>query len=289
MLLDVLKQRWAGALGGAPAPGSPLERDLHASPNFASARLPDPFSQSWAFSQTLGLVATNHEAILRESLLNYASSQTFTLPVTVVTTLARVILETLSVQAWLIEPTVDSRGRLARWMALEFRSERAAWTTLHPGVAHMNNPIMQQLVGDADALGIHRDPKTSPEWIGVNPPRSTTLAGKLLQRYSAYANTGLIGDETTGERFYRLFSGEMHGTVGNVLQLLLATGTISKGGHPVHAYGLTHGALWRAVSIVLMSTFTARCVYADWLGFPVDAETRRLHTHHVGVAIQKLA
>jgi hypothetical protein len=287
-MLDVLKQLWAGALGGGPAPGSPLENDLHESSSFASERLPHPFAQSRAFSQTLGLVATNHEAILRESLLNFANAQTATLPVTVVTTLSRVILETLSVQAWLIDPTVECRRRFSRWMALECQSERAAWSTLHPGLAHMANPIMRQLVSDADRLGIDRHPGPSPQWIGVNPPKSTTLAGALLQKYPTYANTGVPGVHTIGERFYRLFSGEMHGGVGSVLQLLLATGTTTERGHPVYVYGLSHGALWRAASIVFMSTFAARCIYAEWLGVPVGAETKRIHTHHVTVAIQKL-
>lgn len=92
------------------------------------------------------------------------------------TTFARVILETLSVQAWLIDPTIDARGRFERWMSLEFQSECAAWRIVHPGIGCMENPIAQQLVSDADTLGIDRDRRTSPRWIGVSPRRSTDLA-----------------------------------------------------------------------------------------------------------------
>jgi hypothetical protein len=285
MLLDAIMQRWAGALGGGPAPGSPLANDLLEAPKFATKRLSDPFSQSWAYSQTLGLVATNHEAVLRESLLNYANSQTQTKPVTVVTTLAREILETLSVQAWLIDPSIDARERFERWMSLEFQSECAAWRIVHPGIGCIKNPIVQQLVADADALGIDRDRSTSPRWIGVRPRKSTDLAEELLRKYPAYANTGGVG--SSGALFYRLFSGEIHATVGSVLTLLLPTGT-SDSGSQIHVYNLSHGALWRAASIVLMSTFAARCIYAEWLGRPMDPETRRIHLHHIDLAIRKL-
>ena len=78
LLLDAIKQRWAGALGGPPRPGSPLARDLAEASTYATKRLPDPVSPAWAFSQTLGLVATNHEMILRESLLNYANAPRWT-------------------------------------------------------------------------------------------------------------------------------------------------------------------------------------------------------------------
>jgi hypothetical protein len=286
MLLDAIMQRWAGALGGGPTPGSPLANDLLEAPRFATERLPDPFSQSWTFSQTLGQVATNHEAVLRESLLNYANSPTQTKPVTVVTTLARVILETLSVQAWLIDPSIDARVRFGRWMSLEFQSECAAWRIVHPGVGCMKDPIVQQLMADADALGIDRDRSTSPRWIGVSPRKSTDLAEELLRKYPTYANIESVG--SSGALFYRLFSGEIHGTVGSLLLLLLPTGTTDSGSQR-HVHDLSHGGLWRAASIVLMSTFVARCVYADWLGLPVDPETRRIHLHHIDLAIGKLA
>lgn len=287
-MLDVLKQAWAGALGGGPASASPLQQDLSNSSRFATERLPDPFAQAWAFSQTLGLVATNHEAILSGSLLDYANDQRATLPVTVVTTLSRVVLETLSLQAWLIDPTAERETRFARWLSLECQSERAAWHTLFPGRPHMANPVMCQIVSDADRLGVERDRSSSVKWIGVQGPTSTKLAGALLQKYALYAGTGGSLPEGTGERLYRLFSGEIHGTVSSILQLLLATGDTSERGNPVHVYGLSHGSLWRAASVVFMATFAARCVYADWLGRPVASETRRVHIHHVNTAIRKL-
>lgn len=289
LLLDAIMQRWAGALGGGPVAGSPLARDLAKASEYATKRLANPVSQAWTFSMTLGLVATNHEAILRESLLNYANApKTASLPVTVVTTMARVILETLALQAWLIDPMIDGRARFARWMSLEFHSEREAWKTLHPGTGHMSSPIIQQLIRDVDTLGIDRDPGASPSWIGSPHRRSTELAGELFRKYPTYAKTGTREMGSVGERFYRLFSGEIHGTVGSILLLLLPNGD-TVGESSVHRYTLSHGALWRATGIVLASTFVARCIYAEWLGIPVDPATRRLHIHHLDVAARKLA
>jgi hypothetical protein len=288
LLLDAIKQRWAGALGGPPTPGSPLARDLAEASRFATRRLPDPVSQAWTVSQTLGLVATNHEMILRESLLNYANAPVIeTLPITVVTTMARVVLEALSIQAWLIDPSSDGRERFARWMCLEFQSEREAWKTLHPGTGYMSSPIIQQLIADAEALGIDRGRGASPKWIGAPHPTSTDLTGDLLRKYPTYSTTGAREMGSIGERFYRLFSSEIHGTVGSVLLLLLPSSDAA-GESRVHVYNLSHGALWRAAAMVLMSTFVARCVYAEWLGFPIDPETRRVHQHHIELAGRKL-
>lgn len=290
LLLDAVKQRWAGALGGPPAVGSPLARDLAEASRFATTRLPDPVSQAWAFAQTLGLVATNHEMVLRESLLNYANGPKIEiLPVTVVTTMARVVLEALSLQAWLIDPSIDADARFARWMCLEFHSERQAWTSLRQPTGHMNNPIVQQLIADAKALGIEIDRRheDSPEWIGMSRPKSTDLAGDLLRKYPTYASAGVREMGSLGERFYRLFSSEIHGSVGSVL-LLLIPNSETVDDRRVHTYNLSHGALWRGAAMVLMSTFVARCIYAEWLGRPVDPETRRLHQHHIELASRKL-
>ncbi len=152
---------WSGRLDSNQRPPAPKAGALHLAEasTYATKRLPDLVSQAWAFSQTLGLVATNHEMILRESLLNYANAPAIdVLPISVVTTIARVVLETLSIKAWLIDPSSDGRARFARWMCLEFQSEREAWKTMHPGTGQMSNPILQQFIADAEALGMDRGP-----------------------------------------------------------------------------------------------------------------------------------
>ena len=287
-MLHVLMQCWASAIGGRPSPASPLASDLELSATYATARYPDPFSQSWAFAQTLGLVATNHEALLRESLLNYANGQTQTKPVTSVTTMTRVIMETLGTQAWLVDPSVDARERFCRWMFLDFESEVAAWRVVHPGRPRMENPMIRGLVENADRFGIPRDARMSPQWIGTEQPTATALAGRLLQVYADHAQTRASEIDGVGELFYRLFSGEIHGSVGSVLQLLLPTGNPSSTGRPVHVYDLSHGALWRSAAITFMATFAARANYASWLGRSIEPETRRIHLHHVQLAIRQL-
>ena len=289
LLLNAIMQLWVGVLGGPPTPGSPLGRDLAEASRFATKRLPDPVSQAWTFSQTLGSVATNHEMILRESLLNYANAPTIEiLPITAVTTMARVVLEALSIQAWLIDPSCDGRERFARWMSLEFHSEREAWKTMHhPRADFASNPIIQQLVADAKALGMGCGPGATPSWIGTPHRKSTDLAGDLLRKYPIYSTSGTREMGSLGERFYRVFSSEIHGTVGSVLLLLLPTSD-TMGGPRVHSYNLSHGTLWRGAALVLMSTFIARCVYAEWLGFTVDPETLRVHQHHIEAAGRKL-
>lgn len=111
------------------------------------------------------------------------------------------------------------------------------------------------------------------------------MANLLLQRYDHYA--GSLGDRTArvGEIFYRLFSGELNGSMGSDLALLLP------GEHPsgrlVRSYNLSQGTLWRSICALCMATFAARCTYAEWLGLPVDPEARRLHIHHVDLAAWK--
>ena len=73
-----------------------------------------------------------------------------------------------------------------------------------------------------------------------------------------------------------------------MLALLLPTEIVSASGVPVHTYDLSHTALWNAMCLVLVSTSAARTTYADWLGIPVDPEARRLHLHHVELAIRKV-
>ena len=289
LMLHALMQRWAGAIGGPPSPGSPLAGDLELSATYATDRCPDPFSQSWAFAQTLGLVATNHEALLRESLLKYANRQTQTKPVTSVTTMTRVIMETLGTQAWLIDPSVDAGERFCRWMFLDFESEVVAWKAVQPGRPRTDNPMIRKLVEDADRLGIPRDAQTTPRWIGTKQPTATELAGRLLQTYADHSQNGASEMGLVGELFYRLFSGEIHGTVGSVLQLLLPKEYPLPTERQVHVvYDLSHGALWRSAAIIFMATFAARANYASWLGRSIDPETRRIHLHHVGLAIRKL-
>lgn len=288
MLLHVLMQQWAGKLGSGPLSGSALDLDLASAQTFATARLSNQFSQSWTFAQTLGTVATNHEAILREALLRYANGETTTKPITVVTTVARVVLETLAVQAWLIDPDATSRERLSRWMALEYESELASWRIVQPGAPRLDNPVAAQLLEDARTLSLDVDERSTPNWIGVKVPTATELAGRLVGSYVAHARTGCSAPEAMGETFYRLFSGEIHGGVGSLLALLLPTGITSPTGLPVHAYDLSHGALWRSAALILMSTFAARCTYAAWLGLSIDGEVRRIHTHHVELSIRKL-
>jgi len=287
-MLHALMQAWAGKLGGPPREGSVLEIDFRASETFATERHPDPFSQSWAFAATLGSVATNHEAILRESLNAFANGQG-TKPVTVVTTFARVVLETLAVQAWLIDPSVSTTDRFARWTSLDFESERNSWRIARPGVPHMDNPVARELLSDAIRLGLNVDQGASPRWIGTNVPTSTQLSGLLIQRYAIHTGRSAAEIASVGETFYRLFSGEMHGSVGSVLALLLPTELASASGAPVHTYDLSHNALWNAICLVLVSTFAARATYAEWLGIPVDSEARRLHLHHVELAVRKIA
>jgi hypothetical protein len=286
-MLHALMQAWAGKLGGPPREGSVLEIDFRASESFATEGQPDPFAQSWAFAATLGSVATNHEAILRESLNDFANGQG-TKPVTVVTTIARVVLETLAVQAWLVDPLVSTTDRFARWISLEFESERNSWRIAFPDAPHMDNPIARKLLADANTLGLNVDQGRSPKWIGTNIPTSTQLSGLLIQRYSIHIGRSAAEIGSVGETFYRIFSGEIHGSVGSVLALLLPTEIVSASGVPVHTYDLSHAALWNAMCLVLVSTFAARTTYADWLGIPVDPEARRLHLHHVELAVRKV-
>lgn len=289
MMLHALMKAWAGELGGGPRERSTLEVDRRASASFVTDRMPDPFGQSWAFAQTLGNVATNHEAVLRESLLGFANGQT-SKPITVVTTMARVVLETLALQVWLIDPLVSTPDRFARWTALEYQSELASWRIVRPDASRLDNPVASQLLRDARALGLDVDGKSSPDWIGTQVPTSTALAGLLAQRYATHAGRGTTNIASVGETFYRLFSGEIHGSVGSVLSLLLpTTDTVGPSGRRVHAYDLSHGALWNAMGLVLISTFAARCTYAEWLGIPVDPEARRLHIHHVELAVRKVS
>lgn len=287
MMLDSLLQAWAGKLGGGPQEGSTLAIDRRASASFGTERLPDPFGQSWAFAQTLGNVATNHETVLRESLQGFANGQT-SKPITVVTTMARVVLESLALQAWLIDPSVSTRERFARWTALEYQSELKSWQIVSPNVPRLDNPIARQLFRDAQRFSLDVDKKPIPDWIGANVPASTKLAGLLAQRFATYADTGATEVGSVGETFYRLFSREIHGSVGSVLALLLPTNMVDPSGQPALTYDLSHGALWSAMGLVLISTFASSCTYAEWLGLPVDREAHRLHIHHVKLAIRKV-
>ncbi len=240
----------------------------------------------WAFAETLGLVATNHEAILSESLQGFANGQT-SKPVTVVTTMARAILESLAVQAWLIDPTIATKERYTRWIALKYQSERDSWRIAHPHSAHLNNPAARELLLDARTLDLAVDQRSAPTWIGTRIPSSTELAGRLTQWYAHYTGREAAGIDAIGETFYRLFSGEIHVRVGSVFALLLPTDTFDSSGHPMHTYDLSHKALWNTMSLVLISTFAARCTYVEWLGIPVDDDVRRLHIHHVELAVRK--
>ena len=286
-MLHSLMQAWAGKLGGGPQEGSPLEIDRRASASFGTERLPDPFGQSWAFAQTLGNVATNHETVLRESLQGFANGQT-SKPITVVTTMARVVLESLALQAWLIDPSVSTRERFARWTALEYQSELKSWQIVSPSAPKLDNPITRQLLHDAQTYGLDVDQKSTPNWIGTEVPTSTELAGLLTQRFATYTDTDATEVAPVGETFYRLFSREIHGRVGGVLTLLLPTDMVDPSGQPAFVYDLSHGALWSAMGLVLISTFAASCTYAEWLGLPVDREARLLHIQHVELAIRKV-
>jgi hypothetical protein len=283
MMLDALMQTWAGKLGGPPREGSVLETDLLASASFSTERLPDPFAQSWAFAQTLGNVATNHETVLRESLLGFANRQS-SKPVTVVTTLARVVLESLAVQAWLIDPSVSTMERFTRWTSLEYQSELASWRIAHPNTPQLDNPVVRKLRTSAQSFGL----EVGRGWIGMTVPTFTELSGRLTKLYANHVGRGSTGVDSVGETFYRLFSGEIHGNVGSVLALLLPTENLDFSGQPVHSYDLSHVALWNAMCLVLISTFAASCTYAEWLSFPVDDEARRLHVHHVELAVRKV-
>jgi hypothetical protein len=288
LMLDALRQAWAGKLGGGPQDGSTLEIDRRASATFATERLPDPFAQSWAFAQTLGSVATNHEAVLRESLLGFANGQT-SKPITVVTAMARVVLESLALQAWLIDPSVTTRERFVRWTSLEYQSEWASWRIVSPGAPRLDNPVARQLLQDAQTFSLDVDRRSAPDWIGTRVPTSTELAGLLAERFATHSGRDATKIASVGETFYRIFSGEIHGSVGSILGLLLPTDTLDTSGHAVHTYDLGHRALWNATGLVLISTFAARCTYAEWLGLSVDRETRRLHIHHVELALRKSA
>jgi hypothetical protein len=83
---------------------------------------------------------------------------------------------------------------------------------------------------------------------------------------------------------HHLLSGGVHADVANIMgSLLPIEAPISTSG-PVVSYGLGRTTLWRTMAVILMSTFTARCSYAAWLGRPVPAEARRLHLHHIELA-----
>lgn len=286
MMLYALIQAWAGKLGGGPRTGSTLESDIGASTSFRTERREDPFIHAWAFAETLGLVATNHETILSESFQGFANGLT-SKPVTVVTTMARVVLESLAVQAWLIDPSVATEERFARWIALEYQSQRESWRTAHPRSPHLRNPAASELLVDARTLNLAMDQSSTPAWIGTRIPTSTELAGRLTQWYAHHTGREAVGIDAMGETFYRLFSGEIHGSVGSIFALLLPTDTVDSSGNPMHTYDLSHDALWNAMSLILISTFAARCTYAEWLGIPVEDEVRRLHIHHVDLAVQK--
>lgn len=201
MMLDALKKAWAGRLGGGPQPHSPLDLDLRSSSAFATSKLSRPFTQSWAFAGALGNVATNHEHVLGDALLDWANGQSsdpvkqMAKPVSVVSTMTRVVFETLALQAWLIDPSMSTQERFTRWMALQYESELAAWRIIQPGGSRLDNPQARELVDDAQALGLDVDSNAQPRWIGTKPPTSTNMAELLLQRYGRYA--GSLGDTTT--------------------------------------------------------------------------------------------
>lgn len=300
MMLDVLRQLWAGALGAGPQPGSPLQHDLDHQDAFATSRLPAPISQAWAYAQTVGQAATDHQTILREALLRYASGNG-SRPVVSILTLARSALELLAFQRWVTDPSPaidtkerDTKERVARWYSLEASGARDQWNAKHIGRPPRppgDDPQLQALAHDADCVGItvKRDGQGRPSGVGPGVPTTTSLATELLDRYRQLAS-GVLADPSNlvGEHVYRLFSGGPHGKSAHILGTLLPTGQAAPDGTPVHTYQLSPLHFWLAAAAVFMASYAAASDYAGWLGIEVPEETQRVHVHHVEVAMDKI-
>ena len=275
MMMDTFMQVWAGKLGAGPQSGSPLEKDLAEETNYATERLTIPMQQAWTFAQTVGLAATNHETILRESLLQNANGKG-SRPVTVVDTLTRVIVELLSIQTWLVDPQLTTRERFMRWIALETDAVRAQWKMTNIGLAHDLNPILNELAEDAEVLGVEV----------AKVPAATELVGQLFQKAVLYVPFAAT-TPTVGSLIYRLLSGAVHGDVAQVLATLLPRGK-SHGELPIMTYSLSASSLWRAATVYFLTSYVARSSYAEWLGIKVPDETRRLSLHHIKHSVDRL-
>ncbi len=246
---------WAGKLGGGPRTGSTLESDIGASTSFRTERREDPFIHAWAFAETLGLVATNHETILSESFQGFANGLT-SKPVTVVTTMARVVLESLAVQAWLIDPSVATEERFARWIALEYQSQRESWRTAHPRSPHLRNPAASELLVDARTL--------TSRWTKV--PHRRGLAQESRRQLNSLAASHNGMPTTPEEKPLVSTLWVRRSTVYFPVRFTAALAASlpyscqrygHSSGNPMHTYDLSHDALWNAMSLILISTFAA--------------------------------
>ena len=287
MMMNVLMQAWAGALGSGPQPGSPLAQDLEIQEEYATSRLPTPFGQAWAFAQTIGLAALNHEQVLQESLLRNANNEG-SCPIAVIDTLTRAIVELLALQTWLTDPHVSSRDRFVRWVSIECSATRGQWRLLHPGRSHEDNLNLRALLTDAKQFGLAYDERPGPKWIGTEVPAATSLVGELFEKHRLYGGLAAsMINPSVGEFMYRHLSSGVHGEAGYVLSALLPTetGTVE---HPVVTYTLSSGSLWRAATVFFLTTFVARSSYAAWLAIEVPTEAKRISLHHLNVSVGNL-
>jgi|GEM_PF-4614935 len=287
MMMNVLMQVWAGALGSGPQLGSPLAQDLAIQEKYATSRLPTPFSQVWAFAQTIGLAALNHEQVLQESLLRNANNEG-SCPIAVIDTLTRAIVELLALQTWLTDPSVSSRDRFVRWISIECAATRGQWTLLHPGLPHADNLNLGALLIDAKQFGLACDERPGPKWIGREVPAATSLVGQLFEKHRLYGGPAAsMINASVGEFMYRLLSSGVHGEVGYLLSALLPT-EAGAGEDAAVTYALSSGSLWRAATVFFLTTFVARSSSAEWLGVEVPEEARRISLHHLDTSVARL-
>jgi hypothetical protein len=225
--------------------------------------------------------------VFQESLLRHANGEG-ACPITVVDTSTRVILELLSVQAWLTDAHASTHERFVRWMSLECEATRDQWRMVHPGEPHEDNPALRELLADAETLGLAKEQSPGSEWI-AKVPVATVRAGELFEKYSRYRGPGAPAiPAQVGQLMYRLLSGGVHGNAGHVLSTLLPTDEVS-GQQPIYTYALSSGTLWRAATVFFLTTFVARSNYAAWLAIDVPAETRRLSLHHLELSVGRLS
>lgn len=287
LAIATVTDAWSGSLGGDPSDGSPLARDLAEESNYATERLPKPLRHTWAYVQTAGLVAHNHVRLLQKSLLAYANGDEYC-PVSAVDTLTRVAVEAYAVQRWIVDPTIDTWERYKRWICLETIDARAAWTTLHEGEEHANNPALKALYEDADHNQLQRHPKG--EWIGREEPKDVELVDQLLRRFAEYVPNHLSSDDAAkfGRLMYRMASGGVHSGASHVLSSLLPTGQVTDDLVSVTSYALGKTKLWQCVVLLLMAKLTGGYEYAAWIGRDVPADARKLTLFHIDAAIRRL-
>lgn len=286
MMLSVVKQSWAGVLGGPPADGSAYALEKARQFRFATERQPAPIDQAGWYATVLGLIAHDHLKLLESALINY-SNGTGDCPVTSVDTATRVSLEALARQGWLCDPTLDLRTRYRRYLCLETMSARAGWAMLHEGEEHAKNPELIAICADAEAHQIPSDIKGL--WVGVEEPKDVELVELLLSRLCRYVENDLTSEDGArfGKLMYRQLSGGVHSNVNHVLGAMVHSGEVTQDGATISTYGLTGALLWQCIATLMMATFTARYEYATWGGFAVPDETRRVHLHHIRHSRQK--